>query len=243
MAQPIAEPAEQAAPVRSRFAMRLFYVFAALAVLSLGISVVGKWIGGSIASVGHTDDTRIVEAVVGNNVLAVPANYIRFEAQRQDGEARRLDLYLHWPDLAGYSNAVRDDFNNREGSRRILFLSLEPSIMSRDMSERFDPIYRRLIDLPGEPMQFGLRAYRFSEASGYMNEVLVVGDRPGQAPFVARCLAGPIAEDSLAPCERDVHIGDALGLIYRFPSNILSEWQTLDSAVVGKVEEFLRTGP
>jgi hypothetical protein len=233
--------AEAARPVGTRFAIRLFYVFAALAILSVAISIAGKWLGASIASVGHTDDTRIFEVVVGNNVFSVPANYIRFEPQRADGEARRLDLYMRWPDLAGSSNEMRDDFNHRDGSRRIVFLSVEPALMSRDMSARLDPIYRRLIELPGEPAVAGLRAYRFNSDSGYMNEVLVVGERPGKPPFVARCLTGEIAANSLAACERDVHFGDELSLIYRFPMDFLGEWRELDRAVLARMQEFLKT--
>ena len=41
--------------------------------------------------------------------------------------------------------------------------------------------------------------YGFTEKSGYLNEVLAVAERPGDTPFVARCLSGPSAEQSLAP--------------------------------------------
>ena len=228
-------------PLGPRFAIRTFYLFAALAALSMVISIAGKWIGGTIASVGHTDDTRSYEIVIGNNVLAVPGNHIRFASQRADGEAHRLDLYVRWPDLAGYSDDVRDDFNRRDGVRRIIFLSLEPRLMSRDMSGRFDPLYRRLIELPGESGPNGLSVYRFSAASGYMNELLLVGDLAGKVPFVARCLTGAPAEDTLAGCERDVHVGDELSLSYRFPEELLGEWRILDAAIVGKAREMLRT--
>ncbi|MBO6539393.1 MAG: hypothetical protein JJ969_08330 [Rhizobiaceae bacterium] len=227
---------------QSRFVMRVFYVFLALAAFSVLISIAGRVLGSNLAQVGHTDDTRLVEAVVGNNVLYVPANYIRFEKQRVTGEARRLDLYLRWPDLAGYSNAARDDFNHQGGVRRVLFLSVEQQLMSRDMSARFDPIYSRLIDLPGVPAVAGLRSYQFKESSGYMSETLMVGGGANGRPFVARCLTGAVAAESLAPCERDVHFGDELSLTYRFPAELLGEWRALDAAVLGKMQAFLRTG-
>ena len=37
---------------------------------------------------------------------------------------------------------------------------------------------------------------------------------------MARCLSGPSAEESLAPCERDIHVGDDLSLSYRFPTEL-----------------------
>ena len=54
---------------------------------------------------------------------------------------------------------------------------------------------------------------------------------------MARCLSGPSAEESLAPCERDIHVGDDLSLSYRFPAELLKDWQALDQAVQGQAEK------
>jgi hypothetical protein len=64
-----------------------------------------------------------------------------------------------------------------------------------------------------------------------MGEKLAVADRQGREPFVARCLTGEAAEKSLAPCERDILVGERLTLTYRFPKRFLEEWQALDTAV------------
>jgi hypothetical protein len=232
----------QVKAAKSAFMLRAFYAFAALAVLSAGISVAGKWLGRAIALACHTEDTTIHEIVIGNNVLAVPANAIRFDRARRDGVAERLDLYLRWPDMGGYSAAARDDFNNTGAEKTILFVSFEEQTMSRDMSGRFDPIYRSLIVEPGVPGQGGTTLYGFNENSGYMNEVLAVAERPGQAPFVARCLSGANADDLAAPCERDVLIGDNLSLSYRFARELLPGWRALDAAVLASAARFLKTG-
>jgi hypothetical protein len=229
-------------PLDSVFMWRVFYAFAALALLSVAISVGGKWLGRSIAMAGHTDDTTIHAIVIGNNVISAPANAIRFERDRIDRVADRLDLYLHWPDMRGYSEAMRNDFNNLNGVKRIVFVSFEGRMMSRDMSGRFGPIYRSLIDTPGRAGPAGITYFDFSKKSGYMNELLAVATRPGREPFVARCLSGPSAEESLAPCERDVHVGDELSLSYRFPAELLKDWQALDQAVMGQAKKMIRSG-
>lgn len=235
------ETVEDAAAVDSRLLVHVFYAFAALAVLSVAISFGGKWVGRSIVAVGHTEDTSRYRVSIGDNVLAIPANMIRFESQRHDGAARRVDLYVKWPRMTGYTNADRDAFNNRGDSRDIIFLSVEQQAMSRDMSGRLEPIYRRLIELPGAPgPSAGLRVYGFSPDSGYVNESLVVGEQAGHAPFVARCLTGQAAADSLAPCERDVFVGKGLSLTYRFPDRMLQSWRALDAAVLARTAEFLR---
>lgn len=242
MNQAAATQPTEARLLDSAFMMRVFYVFGALALLSVAISLGGKWFGKTIAMAGHTDDPTVHEIVIGNNVIAAPANTIRFERSRRSGVADRLDLYLRWPDMKGYTAATRNDFNHAGDRRSILFLSFEPRMMSRDMSGRFAPIYRSLIVPVGDPGPGGMTFHAFTEKSGYANEILAVAERPGETPFVARCLTGQSARESLAPCERDIQIGDELSLTYRFPREMLGDWRRLEAAVTTAAVGFLQTG-
>ena len=227
--------------IRSGFMVKVFLGFAALCAISVAISLGGHWFGRAIAMSGHTDDPTPHEIVIGNDVILAPANEIRFERARRDGVAKRLDLYLRWPDMAGYSEPAGDDFNHVGATKRILFLSLEPRMMSRDMSGRFEPIYRSLIAYPGTAGTGRVSMHEFRPDSGYLNEVLAVADREGTTPFVARCLSGDRAAESLAPCERDIEIGEGLSLSYRFPIQLLAEWQEVEKAVRVKAESLLET--
>lgn len=226
--------------VNSAFMLKVFYAFMALALLSIAVSVTGKWLGASIVMAGHTDDTSTREIVIGNNVIVAPANAIRFERQRTNGIVARLDLYFRWPQMDGYSRAASADFNHAGNTRNILFLSLEPQIMSRDMSGRFEPIYRSLIIDPATAGPNGIRFYGFSPKSGYLNETLAVAARSGDEPYVARCLSGDAADESLAACQRDIQLGDGLSLSYRFPKELLADWKALDAAVVARANAMLR---
>jgi len=227
--------------IDGRLMTRVFYAFAILVAVSLAISFVGRWLGSSIAMAGYADDVAPREIVIGNNVITAPDNMIRFDRSRRDGVAARLDLYMRWPQLDGYSAASRDAFNHIGGARRILFLTFEEAIMSRDMSGRFGPIYASLIEYPGKPGESGLTLHAFTEKSGYLEEILAVGARPGLDPFVARCLVGQSGEDSLAPCERDIAVGNNLSLSYRFPRELLADWRRLDEAVALKAKLLLGT--
>jgi hypothetical protein len=142
--------------------------------------------------------------------------------------------------MDGYSNAARDAFNHADGDKSILFVSFEPRMMSRDMSGRYEPIYRALIDEEGRPGPAGLSVHRFSEKSGYVDEVLVVADAGAPQPFVMRCLAGAAARESLAPCERDIHVGEGLNLVYRMPSGLAGEWREIDAKVREVAAGFLK---
>ena len=226
--------------VRTGFALKLFYVFALLALASAAIGGVGKWAGQTIAMGGHTDSRTVREIVIGNDVLNVPDNMIRFEKARQDGNAPRLDLYVRWPQMDGYSAEASAAFNHAGGAKNILFVSFEPRMMSRDMSHRFAPIYSRLIEPESRPGPAGLRIHRFTEASGYVDEVLAVADEPGAEPFVMRCLAGAAAKESLAPCERDIHVGRDLSLSYRMPPELAGEWRAVEDKVRDMASRFLR---
>lgn len=238
--QDIAEPKSMPL-LDSRFMWRVFYVFAAMAVVSVAISIVGRYAGRSIAMAGHTDDVSIAEVVIGNNVIAAPRNMIRFEQGRRNGVAARLDLYMRWPDMTGYTSEARDDFNHAGGTPNILFASISESMMSRDMGGRFEPIYSLLTVPTGEVRAGGLALLRFTEQSGYVNEIILTGVRPGADPYVVRCLDGDAAQQSLAPCERDIHIGDGLSLVYRFPRELLGDWKALDAAVIAKIQSLLKT--
>jgi hypothetical protein len=227
--------------IDDRLMVRVFAAFVMLALLSALISVGGKWIGRAIALAGHTEDASRREIVIGNNVIVVPANAIRFEGDRRDGVASSLRLYLRWPDLRGYEAAARDDFNHAGGSRNILFVSFEPRIMSRDMSGRYDPIYASLVENPGTLGPAGLTLHGFKPQSGYLDERLVVGPEEKGRRFVARCLTGAVAAESLADCERDLAVGDHLVVVYRFPSRLLGDWRRLEAAVLAYAREALKT--
>jgi hypothetical protein len=228
-------------PARSRFLVRLFMGFAILVVLSAGISVAGKLMGHTIAMAGHTDDARPFEIVIGNNVLDIPGNEIRFEQARINGVAPRIDLYVAWPSMRGYSEPERALFNNSGEAPSLIFMAVDDRMMSRDMSGRFEPIHSTIIERPARRGPADLAIYRFSEKSGYTDESLVVGPVVEGTRFVARCLTGEAGRQSLAPCERDINFGRDLTLTYRFPQRLLAQWASLDEAVRHKAESYLKT--
>jgi hypothetical protein len=208
---------------------RVFYCVAVLALMSLCLAVAGRFLGHTISLGGHTEDGTLQEIIIGNSVLDLPANMIRFDKQRRNGVAERVDIYLHWPEMLGYQPEFIQDFNGSESGKLLLFLTLEPRAISQDMSVRYGPIYSTLTNGPGIKGPAGLTVQGFRPESGFVNEELVVApEHEGNKPFVARCLDAETSKGNLASCQRDIFVGKDLQLTYRFPREMLKDWQALE---------------
>jgi hypothetical protein len=230
-------------PVGLKFAQRVFYLFAALAGLSLIISFGERVVGSRIALGGHSDRITPHEIVIGNDLIRAPENTIRLPEQRRNGESQRLDLYLSWPRLAGYNADEAASFNGSDGPASILFISLEERVMSRDMAGRYEPIYKFLIEGEGTSGPLGLTRYKLQAKAGYLNEVLYVSpEQENGRRFVARCIEES-SEHLVAPCERDIQVGTNLSAIVRFPLSLLQDWRALDASLPVYISGIVKTPP
>jgi hypothetical protein len=216
-----------------RFAIRLLMALAALAVVTVAIHVGGRFAGKALARGGHTTNTQTYSITIGDNLLAAPANMIRFKNQRYSGVQERLDLYFLFPSMTGYTNETRDWFNDlKTDDRQLVFVGIGERQMSRDMSGRFEPIYATITRPSGAAPEFGLESYEFLASAGYGNDTLLVGPaEDGKSRYVVRCLDGEDAAVALTACERDIHVGDNLSLTYRFPKSMLGEWRVLETNI------------
>lgn len=208
-----------------------------LALGTVALAAFAHFYGQYINQAGHSASTKAREIVIANDVLMIEDNHIRFAEQRGSGVHSRIDLYAAWPQMTGYSLDQEAVFNSLGEEKHLIFMSLEPARMSRDMSGRLEPIYRGLMIEPAIEGPAGLIANALKNESGADNELLYVGRDLGERPFVARCLAGEFLKTSLAPCERDVQFKSGLSLSYRFPKRLLAEWRTLDAIMMGFVEK------
>jgi hypothetical protein len=242
-AQPAANLSTTNAPESFR---KLFLAVLFIGFLSLVISISGRMFGGQIMLGGNSASTTTHEIVIANAVLNVPENYIRHSDQRSSGVKAGLELYAVLPSLEGYSAKNKAYFNNeRNFESQLLFITIEPQQMSRDMSGRFDPIYRQLIDPVAENTATdGLESYTFKKDRAiFANERLFVGSRGEDRQFVARCITGSDGDQAIAPCERDVFLANDLSVKYRFPFWLLKDYRTLDKQVIGMVEKMIVKPP
>ncbi len=196
------------------------------------------FVGNEMAKAGHTTETDLREIVIGDEVLAIPANMLRFPAQRKAVEADRLDLYAHWPQMDGYNEALADVFQSQHVEPSVLFLTVEPRAMSQEMSGRLNSIYAKFFASAETNAGQGLKRRLLSADQGFDNEELVY-EAGSPYPWVARCLVAD-NDTSGAYCIRDIHAGRDLMVTYRFHRDLLGQWRALEAAVRAKAKTFLR---
>lgn len=231
------ETGEQAPLISHRFLAILTAAITVLALLSLAISLLGTQFGERWSLAGHSDSAEPFDVSIGLDRLQIPGNTIRFEEQRKTGASERLDLFLLWPQMTGYSRENRRHFDDLGQAGSLIFLQLSQSTMSRDMSGRVEPIYSHLFTGAQEGGPFGLSLHRFKAGTGYDREVLLTAPRPGRPDYAVRCLLpGPGDLPSSSDCQRDIHAGRDLTVLYRFSSELLPDWQQIDQAI----ESYIR---
>lgn len=226
-----------------RFIWKLTAVIAVLCALTAAIALTGRMIGSSIALAGNTTDQSSREIVIGNDVLSLPANVIRFESQRVSGVHAAIDTYFAWPDMSGYSDENRDIFNQTQSADGLIFARIAQATMSRDMSGRFSPIYRRLTDGPPMAGPNGLDSVRLKSGTGYASELMYVERGAIADPYTVRCLV----EDTQATpdfvtrtgCQRDIALGQDLSVTYRFSIELLPQWRAIERDVRARLEAAL----
>ncbi len=223
----------QETPLLSGRALRITIVVVGLLVLLLvAINVIGRRLGETIALAGHTTSTDIYDVTIGPDRLSLVANTIRFPQARTHGATDRIDLYLAWPEMTGYSPETSHRFNDLSRPGQLIFIQLGQSTMSRDMSGRLEPIYKDLFEGEERPLEAGLVLHHLRKDSGYAGEVMITGKRNGQPDYAVRCI---LPEDphlaTNADCQRDIFAGHDLTVLYRFSSTLLRDWQAVDEAV------------
>lgn len=211
-----------------------------IVALLFAINVAGRWIGKRIATGGQSVSTETIAVTLGEDHLSLTANTIRFASQRQGGETERVDLYLSWPDMEGYTSEKKNLFDDPDQTGSVIFLQLSRSTMSRDMSGRLEHVYRGLFEGEPQKLRYGLTLHRLRENSGYGNEVIITGKNTTGPDYAVRCIFPSSGTPATGgDCQRDIHIGKDLSVLYRFSSTHLAEWQQIEDNVRTYVSQRL----
>ncbi len=219
---------------------RRFGIFA-WSVLLLALAIGGLAIVGGAADLlfarEETASTTPIEVVIGNDVLNIPANAIRFRQQRAAGIHDRIDLYLRWPALDGYRADADADFHSETVNPNLILVSLTPRAMRLDMSGRVEPIYSQFLEGPAEAVGHGLAKRALATSGGYVDEDLYFEEN-SPYPYASRCIrmGSPVGTPY---CLRDIHLGRNLTVTYRFHVSLIGDWMAIEAAIRARIQAML----
>lgn len=217
---------------------------AIFAVLALAVLILAGWAiqravsayHDSVALAGRSSDPTLIKVVVAGEILSVPANMIRFPAQRRGGGFESLELLLHWPSLEGYSEHRAEAFRDGSTLAPLIYVTISPRDNPLDADARLIGVYKRFFTGPAIEGPSGLVGRHLSVDSGYRGEDVFYANQ-GSQRFVARCLAEATAEVP-ATCIRDINIGAGLTMLYRFNRFYLGDWRTMDAGLRAVAARF-----
>lgn len=236
---PRSKPAPAPAVAWHRRPVILLAASALVVVLAVGLLqlAIGLYEGQSLERQLTTDKSPVALAIAAETV-AIPANMIRSGKVRRGGPVERADLILHWPELTGYTEALKDDFREGAVDAPVVYATVAARDTPVDSTGRLDAVYARFFTGKALPAPEGLTARALGADSGYAGEIVYFAPSEPR-PFVARCFADETPEMP-ATCMRDVHFGRTLSLTYRFNRDLLVDWRALDAGMRELADGFLR---
>ena len=214
-------------------------LFSALMLLAVVTAGGVFWVKSQLTEHDFTSDATRKQFIIGNDVLEVPLNMVRFSNQRDKSVLNHADLVMYWIDGTGFKEANRRLFLTPEGTKDLIFLTLEDRKMDFDMSSRFQPIYSKLLTGPRTSGPAGLVLQKFKAGSGYDGEELAISTDQSP-PWIARCQTSESMESPT--CMRDLFAGTGLSLRYRFSRSLLPFWREIEQLVIAKRGDIVVTG-
>ena len=215
-------------------------IFAGIAALAWTVNGAINRYHDRIALKGLNGKPKPIELSVGEERFEIPANLIRFPADRRGGLVTAADLLVLWPELDGYSDERAVEFRDASPSSPLVYVTLTEADVPVDAATRLASIYSR--DFTGVPIPGPghLVGRRMAEDSPYRGEIVFYQPQV-EVPYVVRCLAEE-TEEIPATCIREVSIGHGLIMRYRFNWRLLGDWRTMDDRLVRMVNQFHRGG-
>jgi len=215
------------------------------AIVILGLSGAAWIISGAIdryhdriALKGLDGKPSPVSIDIGTEHLVIPANLIRFPADRRGGLVTAVDLVLLWPSLDGFSEERAAAFRDGASEAPLIYVTIAEAETPLDSTARLDTLYSRYFVGPALEGPAALTGHAMDPESAWRGEI-VYFETGKDEPFVVRCLA----EESVhmpATCIREVNIGSGLTMLYRFNRAWLGDWRTMDDRIRRLTNQFFR---
>lgn len=181
---------------------------------------------------GFSSDTTPTTIAIGDTQLSVPRNLIRFHDQRESSIVSKLDLFIQWPSIKGFSKENAATFQNTKGANELIFLTLEVGEPLDSSQQKLRGLYQRFFTKSPWRGPAGLIGNELDSSSGYLSEDVLYANHDDDL-FLTRCLQeDKTANANLLPtCIYEFTLGDGVNVYVRFHRSHLKEWKVLDERV------------
>ncbi|MEP3628845.1 MAG: hypothetical protein ABJN04_02480 [Hyphomicrobiales bacterium] len=181
---------------------------------------------------GFSSDTSSTNITIADTRLYVPKNMIRFKEQRTSPALSKLDLFIQWPSMKGFTKDDAATFQNINGTSNLVFVTLEVGEPLNSAEQKLNGLYRRYFSKSPWRGPAGLIGNELDRSSGYLSEDVLYA-KHGDDIFLTRCMQkGKSGTYNLQPtCIYEFTFEDGINVYVRFHHSHLAEWQVLDERV------------
>lgn len=209
----------------------LIGIFVILALLGLMFMALRSYTNPETLG-GFSSDTTSTNIKVADAHLFVPRNMIRFKDQRESPALSKLDLFVQWPSMKGFTKEDAATFQNINGANELIFITLEVGEPLDSAQQKLDGLYSRFFSKSPWRGPGGLMGNELDSSSGYLSEDILYA-KQDDTLFLTRCLQdGKRTTDNLLPtCIYEFTFEDGVNIYVRFHRSHLAEWRVLDERV------------
>ena len=181
---------------------------------------------------GFSSDTAPISIAIGDTRMSVPQNIIRFRDQRESSALSKLDSFIQWPSVKGFTKEDAATFQNINRASELIFITLEVGEPFNSSQQKLRELYRRFFSKSPWRGPAGLIGNELDSSSGYLSEDVLYAKHDDDL-FLTRCLQEDKSDtDNLLPtCIYEFTLGDGVNVYVRFHRSHLSEWKILDERV------------
>ena len=189
---------------------------------------------------GTSDTPTISDSAVTLNLagqrFVIPKNYLRRSEQRRSGDVDQIEIQAVLPNLVGFSQDMADDFADKTGGSKVIYITLTAPKRIMRPAERFHQIYPYYFAGPERQGDFGLNLRNMDESSGF-DDFDILYEQVGNQFFLYHCLK-PQNELMPSDCLADKVVEPKILARYRFRRSALAHWQDVDTAVESLLSRF-----
>ena len=192
---------------------------------------------------GFSSNTEPTTIEIAHTRLFVPRNIIRFRDQRESPALSKLDLFVKWPTMKGFTSENAATFQDTNKTTELIFITLEAGKPLHPAQQKLKELYRRFFTNSPWRGPAGLIGNALDSSSGYLSEDVLYAQHDDEL-FLTRCLqeGKGLTNNLQLTCIYEFTFEDGINVYIRFHRSLLADWQALDERVKRLLATMRTTG-